>query len=398
MTAEALFERHGERLTRRLERLVGSREAAEDLSQEAFLRFWRRAPADLSPEQGAAWLQRTASNLAVDELRRRPDHEPAPLDDLDLAAMAGNQAEAAAVREALGALSAHQRLLVLLRFEAGLRYAEIGDLLEISAEAARKRVDRARAAFVAAFHGALPRLRPVVLLATCEDPFPYREWLEAAGAAVRAVRPEALEGQLALADALVLGGSVTDLDPSIYDERPRVELIRPDRARDLRELSLVRAALGAGLPFLGICRGAQLLNIALGGNLYQDIESDGAAGRSHWRTEHRIATAPGSAARRILGRTAEVSSEHHQAVRRLGAGLRPTSVSGDRIVESFELGDRRDRDPDPGERGGRRAPAAGSPLTLGLQWHPEHPESDGAGRRLAAALVDAAERRERVRR
>src|SRR5260370_34896051 len=72
-----------EPLIRRLERMVGSREAAEDLGQETFVRAWRRLPSDASPEHKQAWLARTASNLAVDELRRRRLRELRPLEDAD---------------------------------------------------------------------------------------------------------------------------------------------------------------------------------------------------------------------------------------------------------------------------------------------------------------------------
>ncbi len=369
MTAEALFDRHAGNITRRLQRMVGSREVAEELTQETFLRLWRQAPSGLSAEQGAAWLYRTAGNLAVDELRRRRLRDSEVLRDSEIAALAGDEDEGLAVREALARLTPHQRLLVLLRFQAGLSHREIGDLLEISAEAARKRVARARRAFAAAYRGT-PRAAPLILLETRDDPAPYRAWLERAGAEVRIVRPGAIEPQVALADGFVLGGSVIDVHPSLYRERPRVRLKTPDLSRDVRELRTMRAALEAGLPMVGVCRGHQLLNIALGGSLYQDIGEDGATPMPHWRTQHRIATRPDTPLRRILGRSATVSSEHHQAVREIGRGLRATSLSDDSLVESVEL---------PGER-----------LVLGLQWHPEHPESGVDGDRIAEALTGAA--------
>ena len=168
----------------------------------------------------------------------------------------------------------------------------------------------------------------------------------------------------------MISGSVTDLHPGLYGERPRVRLNTPNPARDAREIRVTRAALESSLPLLGICGGAQLMNIALGGSLYQDLEADGAAGRSHWGVQHGIETRPGTLARRILGRGGIVSSEHHQAARRIGRGLRGTSRSDDSIFESIELG------------GGRFA--------LGLQWHPEHDESELAGRRIGDALLAAA--------
>jgi putative glutamine amidotransferase len=370
MTAEALFETHAGRLRRRLERMVGSRETAEDLSQEAFLRLWRSAPAQLSEDEQRAWLERTASNLAVDELRRRRHRDHARLEDAAVAAVARDGAEAMAVHDALSRITPHQRLLVLLRFQAGLTHAEVGAMLDISPEAARKRVAIARRAFGDAYRGTLPDSRPVILLETRDPAQPYRDWLLEAGAEVRMIRPGSLEPQIAMADGIVVGGGVVDLDPSLYGEVARVPLNAPDLSKDVRELRTVRAALDASLPYVGVCKGAQLLNVALGGSLYQDIEADGATRRSHWGVEHRVSTTAGTHARRILGREATVSSEHHQAVRRMGGGLRGSSTSADSIFESIEL---------PGER-----------LALGLQWHPEHERSDADGRRIARALVDAA--------
>jgi RNA polymerase sigma factor (sigma-70 family) len=371
MTAETLFEQHSAPLTRRLERMLGSRELAEDLAQEAFLRLWRQGPADVGPEQQGAWLQRAASNLAIDELRRRRRRDHVELDEGAIEAISVDGAESIAVRDALERISAHERLCVLLRFQAGLSYREIADTLAISPDAARKRVSRARRAFAAAYRGVERADRPLVLLETRDGPAPYVRWLERAGAETRLVRPGEVEPQLALADAVVIGGSVIDLHPSLYGEAPRVRLNTPDVRRDVRELRVTRAALEASLPLVGVCKGAQLMNVALGGSLYQDIAADGATGRSHWRTQHRIETGPGTLARRIVGASAEVSSEHHQAARRIGRGLHGSSHSDDSIFESLEL--------------------AGPRFALGLQWHPEHPPSERSGRLVAEALVAAAQ-------
>ena len=212
----------------------------------------------------------------------------------------------------------------------------------------------------------------MVLLETRDDPSPYVTWLEREGADVRLLRPGPIEPQIALADAIVLGGSVIDVHPALYREAPRVRLNTPDLAKDVHELRFTRAALEASVPLVGVCKGLQLMNVALGGSLYQDINLDGATARSHWRTQHRIETRPGTLVRRVLGRGGVVSSEHHQAARRIGRGLRGTSRSEDSIFESVELGGR---------------------FAIGTQWHPEHPESGRTGRRLAAALVEEAARR-----
>jgi putative glutamine amidotransferase len=372
MTAELIYERHRAGLVRRLERMLGSRESAEDFAQEAFLRLWQRAPADLGAAQQAAWLQRTATNLALDELRRRRHRDHGQLEEDAVAALAGDGAEALTVREALARLTAHERLLVLLRFQAGLSHAEIAETLAITPEAARKRVARARRVFADAYLGLLPHEAPVILLHARNDPAPYVRWLEREGAEVRMLRPGPIEPQIALADGIVTGGSVVDLHPALYREAPRAPLKAPDLRKDVRDLRVIRAALESSLPLVGVCQGVQLMNIALGGSLYQDIHVDGLTRRSHWGIQHRIENRPGTLARRVLGRGGVISSEHHQAARRIGHGLSGSSRSDDSIFESLELEGR---------------------FAIGTQWHPEHPESGRTGRRLAAALVDEAARR-----
>jgi len=370
MGIDTVFEQHSIRLTRRLERMVGSRETAEDLSQEAFLRTWRSAPRGLPADRLAAWLHRTASNLAVDELRRRRLVDMSPLAER-ADERAPDADEDLAAQEALERLTAHERLVLLLRFEGGLAHAEIGELLAVSPDAARKRVERARRAFVAAFRGTEQDGRALVLLRVgeVEDLPSYQRWLEAAGARTRVTSGDSVERDLTRADCVVLGGSVTDIDPAIYREPRRTALRDPDVARDREDMEVLRSALRAGVPLVGICRGHQLLNVVFGGNLYQDLRDDGATREPHWRVPHAIHTTPGALARRVFGSRAEVASEHHQAVRRVGRGLRVTARASDGIVEMVEL-------PRP-------------TLGVGLQWHPEHPESGEAGRRVAEALVGA---------
>jgi gamma-glutamyl-gamma-aminobutyrate hydrolase PuuD len=250
-----------------------------------------------------------------------------------------------------------------------LTHAEIAETLAITPEAARKRVSRARRAFAEAYRGVLPREAPVVLLETRLDPAPYMTWLEREGAEVRMLRPGPVEPQVALADAVVIGGSVIDIHPALYGETPRAPLKAPDLRKDVRLLRLTRAALEASTPFVGVCNGAQLMNIALGGSLYQDINLDGITRRNHWGIQHAIETRPGTLARRVFGRGGVVSSEHHQAAHRIGRRLRGSSESDDSIFETLEL---------PGR------------FAIGTQWHPEHAESGDTGRRLAAALVEEA--------
>ncbi|MDQ3935680.1 MAG: RNA polymerase sigma factor, partial [Actinomycetota bacterium] len=147
MDLESLYHELRDPLTRRLERLVGDARTAEDLRQEAFARAWTSAPRDAGHGHMRAWLHRTAHNLAVDELRRRRVRDWLPYEEeLAPAFEQADPDERIAAREALERLSAHERFLLLMRFEGGLTHAEIGQLLAIGEEAARKRVARARAA------------------------------------------------------------------------------------------------------------------------------------------------------------------------------------------------------------------------------------------------------------
>jgi putative glutamine amidotransferase len=379
MTIEELFERERERLTSRLERMVGSRELAEDLGQEAFVRVWLRAPDDLSAGQRSNWLNRTASNLAIDELRRRRRRPTADLDSVELEAPNGDafDVDLLAAREALRDVTPHERVVLLLRFDAGWSHAEIGAVLDVSAEAARKRVERARRGFARALKGVRSGRRPIVVLVTAEDRDAYRDWLEGAGAEVRVANFESgrrrageLEGDLALADALVIAGSTGDVHPRLYGERLRRQLNDPNLDLDMRELRLLTVALRLDIPVLCVCRGHQLLNVAFGGSLYQDLDGDGATRRPHRGDTHEIETLGGTRVRSLFGRRRRVSSEHHQAVRRMGRGLRVSAVAEDGVVETVDLPHRR--------------------FVLGLQWPLLSPQHGEAGRRVGEALVEAA--------
>ncbi len=173
-------------------------------------------------------------------------------------------------------------------------------------------------------------------------------------------------------DALVLIGG-GDVDPSAYGAAPHARTSHVRDFRDAAELDLVRAALERGLPFLGICRGAQVLNVALGGTLHQhvpDVVGDErhclAPGRYH---RFPVRVAPGSRLAVALGAgEVTVSHYHHQAIDRLGDGLAASAWSGDGLVEAVETG--------------------GTGFALGVQWHPEA-DADPS---LFAALTSAAGR------
>ena len=155
-------------------------------------------------------------------------------------------------------------------------------------------------------------------------------------------------------DALLLTGG-GDIDPARYGEAPTTELMELDPARDTFELAAVDHSLAAGRPILGICRGLQIITVALGGRLHQDVETAGFSG--HWAEidaytpVHGVRATPGSLAELALNGRTKVNSIHHQAVAEPGPHLVPTAWADDDLVEAVEAAD-------------------GRPL-LGVQWHPE---------------------------
>ena len=140
-----------------------------------------------------------------------------------------------------------------------------------------------------------------------------------------------------LADRLVLTGGL-DVVPSLYGEEPH-PTSQTDPARDELELAVLRAFIDAGKPIFGICRGLQLINVFFGGTLWQHLPE--SIGENHeGGTEHQVEIVPDSVLDEIFGNETIVNSYHHQAVHKLGEGLRATAYSkidGKRsIVEAFE--------------------------------------------------------------
>lgn len=144
-------------------------------------------------------------------------------------------------------------------------------------------------------------------------------------------------------DALLLTGGC-DIDPQVYRENPRQGLGRVSLQRDVYELELFDAAMERGLPVLGICRGLQVVNVALGGSLYQDMLSQmGAEFAGHQQkapTEvatHEVAFTPGSMAERLFGtRFLPTNSHHHQCVHRVADDLVVSGTTVDGVVEALE--------------------------------------------------------------
>lgn len=134
-----------------------------------------------------------------------------------------------------------------------------------------------------------------------------------------------------------------DLDPSFFKEAPIPELGRVDRELDAHQLAVFDLALEMKVPILGICRGAQLINVALGGSLYQDIKAQAEPPvlrhmqeTLHFGTDHGIDIVPDSRLHALFGSGIMVNSRHHQAVKTPGRGLKITARSSDGVVEALE--------------------------------------------------------------
>jgi gamma-glutamyl-gamma-aminobutyrate hydrolase PuuD len=209
-------------------------------------------------------------------------------------------------------------------------------------------------------------------------PLNYAEQVAAAGAVPVLLPPvPGIAAAVDRLDGLVLTGG-GDIDPARYGAAPHLRTGPPSAERDQAELDLLAAALAAGLPVLGICRGLQLLNIAQGGTLHQHLADLGPAGDAGHTPQpgtfgrHLVRVAEGSVLAGILppDRPLSVPTAHHQAIDRLGVGLTATAWAADGIIEAAEL------------TGGEH-----HPFVLAVQWHPE--ASDDL--RLFEALVTAAQ-------
>ncbi|MEU1404307.1 gamma-glutamyl-gamma-aminobutyrate hydrolase family protein [Streptomyces sp. NPDC005728] len=176
--------------------------------------------------------------------------------------------------------------------------------------------------------------------------------------------PERAAAAVERLDGLVIAGG-PDVDPSRYGAERSPRTGPPAPERDAWELALIDAALRAGVPLLGICRGMQLLNVALGGTLVQHL--DGHAEVVGVFGAHPVKPVPGTLYAGIVPEETDVPTYHHQAVERLGAGLVPSAHAADGTVEAVEL-------------------PSGEGWVLGVQWHPEM----GADPRIMRALVQAA--------
>jgi len=170
--------------------------------------------------------------------------------------------------------------------------------------------------------------------------------------------PESIRGQIALIDGLLLSGG-NDLSPYMYEEDPAENLGITHHVRDLHEFLLVKFAHAMHIPILGICRGLQVLNVAFGGSLHQDIKTELPYAFQHYQKSrpelgsHKVHSVPGTKLQGILGNDPIlVNTFHHQAIKELAPNLTASAHANDGIIEGVEIKDNDD-------------------FILGVQWHPE---------------------------
>jgi putative glutamine amidotransferase len=227
---------------------------------------------------------------------------------------------------------------------------------------------------------------PVIGVTQCSRLDDYVASVEKSGAVARVLEiaesPRVLVGQL---DGLLLTGG-GDVDPAFYGQERHPTVDDAEPGRDEFEIDLARRAMAANLPVLGICRGSQVLNVAAGGTLIQDIPSSIVTDLPHSVEvpkdvpAHDVSVSAGSILERALGgavdpgaRTCSVNSRHHQSIARLGRAFIATATSADGVIEAIE------------------APEAG--FCVGVQWHPENFWRTGEFASLFDAFVGAARAR-----
>jgi putative glutamine amidotransferase len=224
--------------------------------------------------------------------------------------------------------------------------------------------------------------QPVIGVTRCSRIDDYVSSVEQAGARARVLEvSESPRKILDEIDGLLLTGG-GDVDPVLYGEDRHESVEDAEPGRDEFEIDLAKRAMASDLPLLAICRGAQVLNVAAGGTLVQDIPSAVSTPLTHTIVEpknavaHPIHIEPGSRLERALGSAVDgsgscrVNSRHHQSVARVGNGLAASATSSDGVVEAIER--------------------AESSFCLGVQWHPENFWRSGEFSPLFDAFVAAA--------
>jgi putative glutamine amidotransferase len=228
---------------------------------------------------------------------------------------------------------------------------------------------------------------PTIGITACRKIEDYRQSILHAGGEVRVLEPSAsVEEALAGIDGLLLTGG-EDVDPARYGQPTHASVTDVDPARDEHEIGLIAAARARDLPIFAICRGIQVLNVACGGTLVQDIPSQIENALDHALTvpphrafdyAHDVWIEDDSLLARLMQErlgdsdSVAVNSRHHQAIRQVAPGFRVVATAPDGIIEAIE------------------DPASG--FCLGVQWHPENFWRTGEFRPLFEGFLEAAGR------
>jgi putative glutamine amidotransferase len=226
---------------------------------------------------------------------------------------------------------------------------------------------------------------PLIAVSACRKIEDYRQSILHTGGEVRVIEPAmGVADALAGVDGLLLTGG-GDVDPAKYGETPHEPLEDVDPARDDFEIALIAAARARDLPIFAICRGVQVLNVAAGGTLVQDIPSQVPGALNHsfsvpqhqpYDLAHEIWVEKDSLLAKLMGDrligadTCEVNSRHHQAVKTVAPGFRVAATAPDGVIEAVE---------DPAAR-----------FCLGVEWHPENFWRTGEFRALFEGFLEAA--------
>lgn len=203
----------------------------------------------------------------------------------------------------------------------------------------------------------------------------YLDGVTLAGGIAMLLPPQTVDATIAARvvdglDGLIITGG-KDIDPATYGHAPHPATEEPARDRDAWEFALLAAALRRGVPVLGICRGAQVLNVALGGTLHQHLPD--VIGHSGHRAGDAVfaistvRTVEGSTVHALVGPSVQAKCYHHQAIDRLGEGLVVSAIDAEGVIEAVEH--------------------TGASFVVAVQWHPEETLDD---LRLFAGLVEAA--------
>ncbi len=224
---------------------------------------------------------------------------------------------------------------------------------------------------------------PRIAIVPCRAMTDYTESVRRAGGEpIELDRHAAIPADLAAQYDGVLFTGGGDVDPALYAETPHASYLAAEEGRDAYEIALARAAVSGGLHIFAICRGMQVLNVALGGSLVQDIPTmvngaiDHAVPEPRFALAHEVWVSKGTRLSTMLreklveGDTLEVNSRHHQAVARVAEGFAVSATAPDGVIEAMER--------------------PGDPFCVAVQWHPENFWRTGEFRPLFEGFIDAA--------